>query len=82
MEECMAENDDLVRADFWVSMAFNMNAPDDELRKRFREFSLRADKMLLEDWKDRSDERMLEVKKILREVIREKEKSNFLDIFK
>ncbi len=78
----MGQNDDLVQADFWVSMAFNKNAPDDELRKRFREFSLRADKMLLNDWEDYTDQRMLEVKKILREVIREKEGTKVLDVFK
>ena len=78
----MTDNNDLVQADFWVSMAFNKNAPDDELRKRFREFSLRADKMLLDDWKEHNDERMLEVKKILREVIREKEGSGFFDFLR
>ena len=51
----------------------------EELRKRFREFSLRADKMLLDDWKDRTDERMLEVKKILREIIKEKEGAGLLN---
>ena len=78
----MADNDDLVQADFWVSMAFNKNAPDEELRRRFRGFSIRADKMLLDDWKDCTDERMLEVKKILREVIREKEGSGLLNFLR
>ncbi len=77
----MGQNDDLMQADFWGSMAFNKNAPD-ELRKRFREFSLRADKVLLNDWEDYTDQRMLEVKKILREVIREKEGTKVLDVLK
>ena len=69
----MGEMDDLVRADFWASMAFKPSLPDEELRHWFREFSLRADKMLLEDWKDQNYGRMAEVKQIMYEVIYEKE---------
>ena len=73
----MAEGDDLVRADMWASMSFRPGLSDDELRKRFREFSLRADKMLLEDWKkyteEHNDERMHQICQILSDVIFEKE---------
>ena len=50
----------------------------------FNEFHcfLLYDKMLLDDWKDRTDERMLEVKKILREVIKEKEGSGLLNFLR
>ncbi|WP_035784926.1 hypothetical protein [Butyrivibrio sp. MC2021] len=69
----MSNMDDLVRADFWASMAFNPDASDEELRHWFKEFSLRADKMLLDDWKNHNDGRMAEVKQIMYEVIYEKE---------
>ena len=78
----MSDLEDLKQADFWAAMAFNKDAPDDELRKRFRSFSLRADKMLLDDWKDFSDKRMLEVKKIMIEVIKEKENPGLFSIVK
>ncbi len=69
----MGEMDDLVKADFWVSKAFNPDLPDEELRHWFKEFSLRADKMLLDKWKHHNDDRMAEVKQILWDVIYEKE---------
>ncbi len=73
----MAEGDDLVRADMWASMSFRPGLPDEELRRKFRDFSLRADKMLLEDWKkyaeEQNDERMRQICKILTDVIFEKE---------
>ena len=69
-EKCKLSNiDDLARADFWASMAFNPDAPDEELRHWFKEFSLRADKMLLDDWKDNNDGRMAEVKQIMYELL-------------
>ncbi len=30
----MSDLEDLKQADFWAAMAFNKDAPDDELRKR------------------------------------------------
>ncbi len=73
----MAENDDFIRADMWASLSFNPKMPDDELIKWFREFSVRADKMLLDDWtkyvEKTNDERMRKICKMLTDVIYEKE---------
>ena len=69
----MGEMDDLVKVDFWASKAFNPDLPDEELRHWFKEFSLRADKMLLDKWKHHNDDRMTEVKQILWDMIYEKE---------
>lgn len=61
--------DDLISADYWAGMVDVRGTKDEELRKRFSEFSMDARKMLLEDWKDLDDERMQEIVKILKECL-------------
>jgi hypothetical protein len=61
----------------WASMSFRPGLSDDELVRKFKDFSLRADKVLLEDWKkyaeEQNDERMRQICKILSDIIFEKE---------
>ncbi|MCR5773055.1 MAG: hypothetical protein K6G87_17670 [Butyrivibrio sp.] len=68
----MEKTEDLIAVDYWASMAFDRNMTDELLRKRFNEFSLKADQMLLNDWKNIRDDRMQHICNILETVIKEK----------
>lgn len=85
-EDKFDDFDDLKRADCWAFMAFGLKNSNESLEKNFREFTLRADRMLLDNWtKDLEDKRQTswfgedsvrrfeEIIGILKRVIDEKE---------